>query len=236
MEKYIVVDIETTGMNPIYSKITEIGAIKVYKDRVETYNELINPLISIPDEIVKLTGIDDLMVKQAPTIQEVMPRFLEFCEGENVPIIGHNIMFDYSFLKYNATTLGYSFERKGIDTLQLARKYLKALKSRSLNNLCVHYDIKNEEAHRALSDAYATYELFERIKKDYDNSDDDIFMPKPLHWRPKKEKTITAKQKSYLKSLLHKNNLELSKSIDELTQSEASKKIDEIIFEYGRRA
>ena len=237
MEKYIVLDLETTGMNPLYSKITEIGAIKVIDGTIkEEFSMLVNPLTEIPEQIVSLTGINDKMVKDAPTIEEVLPAFLEFTEGQSMPIVGHNILFDYSFLKYNALMLGKSFERKGIDTLHIARKTLRGLESRSLSYLCKYYNIENNSAHRALSDTKATYQILNILKESYYITNKELFIPKPLHWKPKKENPITDKQRSYLEALLSRYKLSIEKSIDELTKSEASKKIDEINFQYGRQA
>ncbi|TCT12167.1 DNA polymerase-3 subunit alpha (Gram-positive type) [Natranaerovirga pectinivora] len=237
MENYIVLDLETTGMNPFYSKITEIGAIKVINGEIkEEFSMLVNPLTEIPEQIVSLTGINDKMVKDAPTIEEVLPEFLNFTGGQNMPIVGHNIIFDYSFIKYNALMIGKSFERKGIDTLHIARKTLRGLESRSLSYLCKHYNIENNSAHRALSDTKATYEILNYLKKAYYLTNKELFMPKPLHWKPKKENPITDKQRNYLEALLNRYQLSINKSIEDLTKSEASKKIDEINFQYGRRA
>jgi DNA polymerase-3 subunit alpha (Gram-positive type) len=237
MESYIVFDLETTGINPFYEEITEIGAIKVEDGKVvDEFNELINPLKTIPEDIMKLTGITNEMVKKCPTINEVLPNFLEFAEDDSIPLIGHNIIFDYSFIKHNAFKIGKRFERKGIDTLHIARKTLKHLESRSLSFLTDHFDMTHENAHRAFNDTLATYELFQYLKTTYEANNKELFEAKPLHWKPKKESPITDKQRKYLLALLHQHNISLNIHIDTLTKREASKKIDEINFQYGRRA
>ncbi len=122
MRDYIVLDIETTGLSPEFTAITEIGAAKIIDGMVtEVFDELINPQVNIPDNIVDLTGINNEMVKDKRLIDEVLPDFIDFC-GE-FPILGHNVMFDYSFLKTNALRLGLGFEKRGLDTMILARHF-----------------------------------------------------------------------------------------------------------------
>jgi len=170
MENYIVLDIETTGVNPQFNKITEIGAVKVIDNKVvDTYSQLICPECKIPEQITKLTGIDDELVKNEPTIDIVLPEFIEFCE--DLPILGHIVLFDISFIKTNAKELGIRFEKNGLDTLYLARTFLKDLKSRSLTYLIEYFNINRENAHRAFDDALATHELFQILKKKYFTED-----------------------------------------------------------------
>ena len=157
MNRYVVLDIETTGTHPIRNEIIEIGAVYVENGQViKKFNELICPRESISEYITGITGIDDTMVADAPPIEEVMPRFIDFCE--DVPLIGHNIiLFDYRMLKAKAVALGFEFEKKGLDTLNISRKVLGNLPSRRLGALCEYYQINLEHAHRAYDDAFATY-------------------------------------------------------------------------------
>ena len=118
---YVCVDIETTGVNTKWSKIIEIGAVKVRNGEVaETFSELIDPGESVTPFITELTGITNEMLCGKATIEQVLPKFVEFA-GDDV-LLGHNLMFDYGFLKQNATNLKIPFEKKGIDTLKIARK------------------------------------------------------------------------------------------------------------------
>ena len=98
------------------------------------------------------------MVAHARNTKEVIDDFMGFC-GEEV-LLGHNILFDYKFMKRYACKYQHSFERRGIDTLKIARKVHKDLESRSLEALCAHYQIKNDAAHRAYHDALATAKLY----------------------------------------------------------------------------
>ncbi|MBE6022936.1 MAG: DUF3072 domain-containing protein [Cellulosilyticum sp.] len=234
MNRYVVLDIETTGTHPIRNEIIEIGAVYVENgEPVKKFNTLVCPKESISEYITSITGIDDKMVKDAPPIEEVMPEFIAFCG--DVPLIGHNIiLFDYRMLKAKANGLGYNFEREGIDTLVISRRMLRDLPSRKLGALCEHYDISLEHAHRAYDDAYATYELFKHLQNEFEESEPHLFVPEPIIWEMPKWEPITAKQKSYLTSLCQKHQLELPSKMEGLSKSEASRMIDKIISQYGK--
>ena len=161
-DSFISVDIETTGLSPVKDKIIEIGALKVVEGKViEEFDILIDPRVELPERIVELTGISQDMLTGRPTIEEVLPKFLEF--AKDLPLLGHNIVFDYSFLKTAAAKQKLVFERKGIDTLQIARTLLSDLESKSLEALCQYYGIVNKKHHRAFEDAKATMMLYEKL-------------------------------------------------------------------------
>jgi len=234
MKDYIVLDIETTGIHPDFAKITEIGAAKVIDDQITAvFNMLVNPEVDIPENIINLTGITNEMVVDAPTISQVMPLFLEFCE--ELPILGHNIPFDFSFLKTNAMHLNLHFEKKALDTLILSRQYIDGQSSYSLSHLLKFCLIKRINAHRALDDALATHELFQIIKYKYMDTDKVVELrPNPLMWKPKKQSPMTDKQRKFLLSLMDQHHVALDFDIDTLTKSEASQKIDGLIRQYGK--
>ena len=141
LRSYIAFDIETTGLDPMENEILEIGALKVREGRVaERFMEFIRPVSPVSPAITALTGITNEMVAHARNTKEVIDDFMGFC-GEEV-LLGHNILFDYKFMKRYACKYQHSFERRGIDTLKIARKVHKDLESRSLEALCVHYQIK----------------------------------------------------------------------------------------------
>lgn len=234
MNRYVVLDIETTGTHPIRNEIIEIGAVYVENGQViKKFNELICPRESISEYITGITGIDDTMVADAPPIEEVMPRFIDFCE--DVPLIGHNIiLFDYRMLKAKAVSLGFEFEKKGLDTLNISRKVLGNLPSRRLGALCEYYQINLEHAHRAYDDAFATYELFKHLEEDFSRQHSKLFIPEPMIWELPKWEPMTQKQKAYLFSLCQKHQLELEVNLERLSKSEASRLIDKIIAKHGR--
>ena len=234
MNRYVVLDIETTGTHPIRNEIIEIGAVYVENGQViKKFNELICPRESISEYITGITGIDDAMVKDAPPIEEIMPQFIEFCE--DVPLIGHNIiLFDYRMLKAKAVSLGFEFEKQGLDTLVISRKMLEDLPSRRLGALCAYYQIDLENAHRAYDDAFATYELFKHLQEDFAGHHPKLFNPEPIIWDLPKWEPMTQKQKAYLSSLCKKHQLELEVDLNRLSKSEASRLIDKIISKHGR--
>ena len=176
-----------------------------------------------------LTGISSKELEGKPTIQDILPELKEFL-GEDV-LLGHRVLFDYSFLKRTFTNEKISFERKGIDTLKLARQFVTDCESKKLESLCQYYDIKLQ-AHRALNDAQATVELYQKLVENYYN--EDAFTPKPLEFKVKKESPITKAQKERLTLLLAKHNLEPKCEIASMTRNEASRYMDQILATYGR--
>ena len=230
LQDYVCIDLETTGLNPKRDRIIEIGAVKVRDGKVvETFQQLIDPKQQLEERVEELTGISSKELEGQPTIQEVLPALQEFL-GEDV-LLGHRVLFDYSFLKRTFTNEKIPFERKGIDTLKLARQFVTDCESKKLESLCKHYGIK-QQAHRALSDAQATVELYQKLVKEYYN--EDTFAPKPLEFKVKKESPITKAQKERLTLLLAKHNLEPKCEIASMTRNEASRYMDQILATYGR--
>lgn len=233
VKDYVCVDIETTGVNTKWSKIIEIGAVKVRRGEVvESFSELINPGDKVTDFITELTGITDEMLQEKQSIEEILPKFIQFAGGD--VLLGHNLMFDFGFLKQNAVNLKLPFEKKGIDTLKIARKALPNLHSRGLEYLCEYYGIKDENHHRALNDAKVTSELYLILMEKFGEQFPQSFEPKELLYKVKKMQSITERQKSYLEDLIRYHNIEIDYDLNQLTKNEASKKIDKILSEKGR--
>ena len=161
-ETYVVFDIETTGFDPFNDKIIEIGAIKLKgKEIIDEFSEFVNPKIPIPEEIVKLTSITDEMVKDAPDIKTILPRFLEFCGDSTV--VAHNAKFDVGFIKQKSSDQNLEFSPSVVDTLPLARALLVNEKKFGLANLTKYFGIILESHHRAIDDARATAEVFQKF-------------------------------------------------------------------------
>lgn len=223
--EYVCVDVETTGLNPKADKLIEIGAVKV-KDGivVETFQSFVNPNAKLPERIVDLTGITDEMILDAPQAKDVMPLFHAFCE--ELPLMGHNLQVDYAFLKRAMVQEGLSFEKRGIDTLKIARKYLADLEKRSLEFLCNYFAIEHT-AHRALGDAAATAQLYELLKdKFYEKAVEEkcsVFLPKQLLHQAKKEQSITIAQKEQIAKYCEKLHIVLEQDIETMTRAEASR-------------
>lgn len=105
LKSYVAFDIETTGLSPEHNEIIEIGALKVREGKVvDRFIRFIEPEAGIPPMITQLTGITNDMVEGAGNCGEVLPEFLEFCEQDT--LIGHNVQFDFSFVKTKAKELG----------------------------------------------------------------------------------------------------------------------------------
>ena len=223
---YVSIDLETTGLNPKMDKIIEIGAVKV-KDGVvqETFSTLIAPGRKLEQRVTELTGITDSMLIGAPDLAEILPGLLSFLE--DLPLLGHRILFDFSFLKKAAVNQKFSFEKEGIDTLKIARCYLNGLEHKTLESLCVHYQIPHD-AHRALGDALATHQLYQILTQDYDQEESKLFCPQKLVYQVKRDTPITKAQKERLYRLLEQHAIQPEFDVDSLTRSEADRMIDRI--------
>lgn len=233
MNTYIALDLETTGLNPSSDRIIEIGAIKVENHKiVDTFSTFVDPQMQVPLKIQQLTGITTAMASSGMSGEAAIQELVAFCQDE--PLLGHNIMFDFSFVKHKAVNMGLDFERSGLDTLAIARKTLRNLESRRLGALCSYYEIDCTNFHRASDDALATHMLYQKLRGDFEMASPDIFTPQPLIRNVKKQGPITKSQKVYLNDLIKYHKIELDVQIDSLTKNEASRIIDRIILEHGR--
>lgn len=232
-DTYIALDLETTGLSPSADRILEIGAVKVVDGQIEeTYETLVNPGRKIEKRIEELTGITDEMAAGGMDTRSAVIGLVEFCG--NLPLLGHNILFDYGFVKQNAINLNLAFEKEGIDTLKIARTLFPEMEHRSLQALCAYYGICPEKAHRAASDALSAMELYGRMRAQFPDSPEELFAPKALIYKARKQGPITPAQKGYLNDLIKYHKITLDKSVDGLTKNEASRMIDRIILDYGR--
>ena len=105
---------------PVVNKIIEIGAVRVENGAiVDKFSTFVNPKVPIPFRIENLTGINDNMVLDAPDIETVLPKFLEFSEG--AVMVAHNASFDMSFIEHNCVLQGIEREFTTADTVAMAR-------------------------------------------------------------------------------------------------------------------
>lgn len=230
---YICIDLETTGLNPKTDRIIEIGAVKIENgEQTGTFETFVNPGRQLEERIVDLTGIRDEDLAGAPRIEEVLPELLAFME-EHV-LLGHSVLFDYSFLKKAAVNQKLTFERKGVDTLKIARKYLPKLESRSLDFLCGHYGIPHR-AHRALEDARATVALYRKLLEGFFREETwEDFCPRDLIYRAKRDTPATKAQIERLYKLLQQHKIDSTIDPAQLSRSEASRYTDQLLARYGR--
>ena len=233
IDTYIALDLETTGLSPAADRILEIGAVKVVHGQIEeTYETLVNPGRKVEKRIEELTGITDEMAAGGIDTAKAVRGLVEFCGS--LPLLGHNILFDYSFVKQNTINLNIPFEKEGIDTLKIARVLHPEMEHRSLQALCGYYKIRQEKAHRAASDALSAMALYEHMREEFPDSPEELFTKKILIYKAKKQGAITPAQKGYLNDLVKYHKIALEVSVDSLTKNEASRIIDRIILEYGR--
>ncbi|WP_369700394.1 PolC-type DNA polymerase III [Clostridium estertheticum] len=157
-DRFVVFDLETTGLSSENDKIIEIGALKIENGKiVDRFSEFVNPGIDIPYKIIELTGITNDNVSDAASIEEVLPKFLEFTKDS--VLVAHNSDFDASFIKKNSQRLGLKFENAIMDTIPLAKYLLKDLKTFKLNTVAKYLGITLENHHRAVDDAKATADI-----------------------------------------------------------------------------
>jgi len=156
---YSVLDIETTGLSKLTEKITEFGIIKIKNgERIAEFECFVNPEKEIPAKVVEVTHITNEMVKDAETIDKVMPKVLDFIK--DTVIVAHNGIFDVGFMKYNADLLGLEFNPTYIDTLPLAKEVFPNFKKYKLGIIAENLDIKVDVAHRALADVDTLVKVF----------------------------------------------------------------------------
>lgn len=210
--KYVVLDLETTGLSPRYNRIIEFGAVKVEHGMVTgSIDLLINPKIEVSSKITEITDITNEMLKNKPTIKEALPKIIEFI-GDAV-IVTHNASFDFTFIQEALANNGYPrLTNSVIDTLSLSRYLFPDSRSHRLGALCRNLDVlyDEEKAHRADYDANVLNNVWQPMlalltKDNYHLTDtmlNDLETPKSLlkHIKPY-HVTVLAKNKIGLKNL-----------------------------------
>ena len=227
---YLAIDLEMTGLNVKTDRILEIGALRMEDGRpAGEFSALINPHCAVPETITDLTGITQAMADDGEELSDVLPHFLDF--SGDLHLLGHNLSFDYSLLKQAFVNARLSFERTGIDTLKLARRFLPEEQKKKLTELRALYAIDTGTVHRAVSDAYAAALVYERLFTEYGEAEPEAFAPRPLRVNIKKQQPVTIPQREQLQRLLSENPDKLSKpvDIDHLTRSEASRLIEKLL-------
>ena len=158
-QTFVVFDIETTGLSPHSDNLTEIGAVKVQNcEIVDSFSTFVNPKMDISYQIQELTRITNEMVKDAPSLEEALPKFLEFAKDS--VLVAHNADFDTGFIYQKCQQLGLEYNFEKVDTLTLARIINTNLKRFSLDKVCKEMGVVLAGHHRAVNDAQATAEVF----------------------------------------------------------------------------
>ncbi len=163
---FIVFDLETTGLSPAFHRIVEIGAIRFRADGTELaqLNQLVNPLCRIPAEVTQIHGITDEMVRGMPSIDAVLPQFLDFITGPDTILLAHNASFDVGFISAALGRCGLDAPNvPTIDTVELARWKWPRLRNHKLETIARHLRIADRTEHRALGDVEVLKSVFENL-------------------------------------------------------------------------
>jgi DNA polymerase-3 subunit epsilon len=158
----VFVDLETTGATAHFDRITEIGVVEVNCGHYAgEWSSLVNPQIRIPPNIQALTGINDAMVANAPTFEELAPELFRRLEGK--VLVAHNARFDHGFLRNEFRRLGYQYAPKVLCTVKLSRRLYPQERRHNLDSLIERHGLSCDNRHRALADARVLWEFTQHI-------------------------------------------------------------------------
>ena len=221
---YIAIDLETTGIRLSKDKIIEVGLLKVKDSHIiDTFSCVINPDMQVDDKILELTKISKNELENAKRIHEVINHIVDFCE--EYVLLGHNTIFDYSFVKKEANRAGLEFEKRGIDTYKLCKRVLPENVRKNLTEACNYFGIERKNSHRAFSDAYYTHVLFQEIIKNFKTLE---ISSEAMKVKIKKFVPIRKRTKEDLQKLLNCHRIGCKVNIDLLSESEAKRMMDKI--------
>lgn len=222
---FVVIDIETTGLNsnPDYGEVNhiiEVGAVKIEKGKItEKFSSFCTCPIPLPQEIEKLTGISNEDLKNAPTIKQVLYDLHKFCKDSE--LVGHNVSFDLGFLNYYGAKCKISFKQAYADTLAMSRQLLRnKLINYRLSTVAEHFKLKFKE-HRALNDALVTAKIFLKLTDLQDKQEKKRNSWFEKHCKNCQEKCLLYKDKGkWLREItpsIYKKTLEWLLSKDAIT-------------------
>ena len=160
--EFVAFDIETTGLNAMNDRMTEIGAVIFSGGEIKAeFNTFVNPQRHIPPDITQLTGIRDSDVADAPLEKEAMEMFLEF--AGNRPLVAHNAHFDVGFMAAASNRCGLKFSPVFLDTLALSQALLPELKRFNLDIVSNHLNLPQFNHHRASDDAMVVARMMDKF-------------------------------------------------------------------------
>jgi DNA polymerase III epsilon subunit family exonuclease len=167
LETYIVLDLETTGLDHRSERILEIGAVKVVEGEIaETFSQLVKPDVPIRKSSFHVHNISDEMIEDAPSIEEVLPKLLAFMG--DLPFVAHNAIFDYSFVNEACKRLyGTRLLNQRIDTYEIYKVVFPGEHSHGLSSLLTKFGFDSHVSHRALEDAECLAKVYPKIMQLY---------------------------------------------------------------------
>lgn len=161
---FVVVDLETSGLNPQTSQIIELAALKVLDGKVaDRFQSLVHFEGDLPKAVEALTKLSaDQLNRDGKPLRDVLSAFLTF--AGNSPLVSHNASFDLAFLRTSLAKLGLQpLENPYTDTLELARRLVKDVRDYKLSTLAAHLDIRIETSHRSVSDCETTLQVYSKL-------------------------------------------------------------------------
>lgn len=179
-EGVIAFDVETTGISPLVDRLVELSAYKVTPEGDDVFDALMNPQVEMDPEIIAIHGVTNEMIKDSPTADEVLPKFIEFIGS--LPLVAHNARFDVGFLLFNAHQFKIGTGSNEVYcTLKFARGALAGLSSYKLGSLSEHFNITHSRAHRALDDALACLKVMKLGLDNIKSSESKFFKDSKLY-------------------------------------------------------
>lgn len=163
-KNYVMIDIETTGLDPRYNEIIELSALRVKGDEItESYTQLVRPISPISSRITSLTGITNEMLKGAAALEEVLSEFIDFI-GEDI-VIGYSVHFDVDFI-YDAALekLNHNFSNDFVDVLRIARRIIKTTKNHKLKTIADYFEVSYDHIHRGEADNLLCLACFKKLR------------------------------------------------------------------------
>jgi DNA polymerase III epsilon subunit len=168
LDEHVVFDLETTGLSAWGDEIIEIGAMKIYGNEIDdknTFHTLVNPKRLIPPDAMKIHGITNEMVQDAPTIEEVFPKFLEYVGG--AWLIAQNAKFDMSFIMKYMMQYKIKKQLEVWDTIHFSRRIYPTENRHNLDIICTRLGLRYDQAdrHRSMTDVLLTAKAFVAMRE-----------------------------------------------------------------------
>lgn len=166
-KNFTIVDVETTGGSPFFSRIIEVGLLRVERGEiVEQFQTLINPKQEIPEFITRMTGIRDADVALAPAFEDIAEELI--AKFENAIFVAHNVAFDYNFLREEFRKAGLAFNLDRMCTVRLSRALYKEHKHHNLSAIIERYNFACDNRHRAFDDAKVLWDFLQHSAREVD--------------------------------------------------------------------